>query len=297
MKATVLPAFLLIASIVAVSCEEYIPVNLSGPEKMLVVNALMSTGDTVHTVYAGISLHSETKRLDSGHLECWVNGSLSAMSDTLVRKNGTVYHNAFLFKADFEAGDEVVVVVEAGGMRAEAKTTAPGAPVLAAVDTVHMARTTSDGDVAETLGLGIHVKDRPVEKNYYMLQAWGRGGNSGQLLEMDNSMDPLLNSGLKVNYGEGPDFFSNGYNIFTDEGFEGKTHIFKVSVSKGWHNGVKVRLLALDRNTYEYINSVWFEESGFKASYLLADKPYPANVTGDGIGLVSVMTSCDYLID
>ncbi len=57
-----------------ISCEEYIPVDLPGPEKMLLVNALMSTGDTTHTVCVGVSTHEKAEKLKSGHLECWVNG-------------------------------------------------------------------------------------------------------------------------------------------------------------------------------------------------------------------------------
>ena len=45
-----------------ISCEEYIPVDLPGPEKMLLVNALMSTGDTTHTVCVGVSTHEKAEK-------------------------------------------------------------------------------------------------------------------------------------------------------------------------------------------------------------------------------------------
>ncbi|MFR8805527.1 MAG: hypothetical protein ACLVGR_13745, partial [Anaerovoracaceae bacterium] len=66
----------LVASMAFISCEEYIPVDLPGPEKMLLVNALLSTGDTTHTVCVGVSTHEKAEKLKSGHLECWVNGEL-----------------------------------------------------------------------------------------------------------------------------------------------------------------------------------------------------------------------------
>ena len=60
---------------------------------------------------------------------------------------------------------------------------------------------------------------------------------------------------------------------------------------------VTVRLLALDGKTYNYINTAWFDDSDLADWLFFVDKPYPTNVIGDGIGLVSVMTSSDYKID
>ena len=284
------------------SCEEYIPVDLPGSERMLLVNALMSTGDTTHTVCVGVSTHEKADELKSGHLECWVNGKLVAASDNVGEAHGLLYHNVFRFRADFKAGDEVRIVVDSEGMRAEATTVALEAPVLAGVDTTHLHKKSSKGgDYIKTLGMGVHVKDKPGEKNYYMLQAWNFGYAYNKQLEIDNSSEPLLNPGINFSYdGDTPsesDYFANGYNIFTDTGFEGGTHIFKISLRRGGLSGVTVRLLALDCQTYNYINAAWFENSDFAGLTFFADKPYPTNVTGDGIGLVSVMTSTDYEID
>lgn len=293
---------LLVVSAVALfSCEKYIPVDLPGPEKLLQVNALMTTGDTLHFVYAGISTHKEVTRLESGRMECWVNGRLVATSDTLERASKAYTQNVFRFKADFKAGDEIRIVVESDGMRAEATTVAPDAPILAGVDTVHLKKKTSKGEYYKTLGLGVHVKDNPDEKNYYMLQVWRFGGSYNSQLEIDNSSEPLLNSGLNTDYNGGAsssdNYFSNGYNIFTDKGFEGGSHIFRISLSSGFSSGVTVRLLALDRKTYNYINAVWFEQADISSLTFFTPKPYPTNVTGDGLGLVSVMTSADFKID
>lgn len=287
----------LVASMAFISCEEYIPVDLPGPERMLLVNALMSTGDTTHTVCVGVSTHEKAEELKSGHLECWVNGDLVATSDNVEKADGLLYHNVFRFRADFEAGDEVRIVVESEGMRAEATTVALDAPVIDGVDTTHLNRKSSKGsDYIKTLGMGVHVKDKPGEKNYYMLQAWNFGYAYNKRLEIDNSSEPLLNPGINLSFSES-DYFANEYNIFTDTGFEGGSHIFKISLLRGGISGVTVRLLALDRQTYNYINAAWFENSDLAGLTFFADKPYPTNVTGDGIGLVSVMTSTDYEID
>ena len=293
---------LLVAStLLLFSCEKYIPVNLPGPEKLLLVNALMSTGDTLHSVYAGISTHEKAVELESGRMECWVNGKLVASSDKLEDAGSTIYHKRFRFKADFKAGDEVRIVVESDGMRAEATSVAPDAPVLAGVDTVHLKKRSSKGDIYKTLGMGVHVKDRPDEKNYYMLQVWRFGESYSRLLVIDNSSEPLLNSGLNINFdGNDPspsNYFANRYNIFTDKGFEGGSHIFRISLTESFSSAVTVRLLALDRKTYNYINTAWFEEADLSALTFFVDKPYPTNVIGDGIGLVSVMTSTDFKID
>lgn len=289
---------LLVASAVTLfSCEKYIPVDLPGPEKLLLVNALMSTGDTLHSVYAGISTHEKAVALESGRMECWVNGKLVTSSDKLEDAGSAMYHKRFRFRTDFKAGDEVRIVVEADGMRAEATTVASDAPVLAGVDTVHLKKRSSKGDIYKTLGLGVHVKDKPDEKNYYMLQVWWFGKSYSRLLEIDNSSEPLLNSGININYDKSDNYFANEYNIFTDKGFEGGSHIFKISLTESFSSAVTVRLLALDRKTYNYINTAWFEEADLSALTFFVDKPYPTNVTGDGIGLVSVMTSTDFKID
>lgn len=240
--------------------------------------------------------------MKSGHLECWVNGELVATSDNVEKADGLLYHNVFKFRADFKAGDEVRVVVESEGMRAEATAVALDAPVIAGVDTTHLYKKSSKGsDYIKTLGMGVHVKDKPGEKNYYMLQAWNFGYAYNRQLEIDNSTEPLLNPGINLGYEGGSpsesDYFANGYNIFTDTGFEGGSHIFRISLRRGGLSGVTVRLLALDRQTYNYINAAWFENSDLAGLTFFADKPYPTNVAGDGIGFVSVMTSTDYEID
>lgn len=291
----------LVASMAFFSCEKYIPVDLPGPERMLLVNALMSTGDTLHTVYAGISTQEEADWLESGHLECWVNGKLVATTDELGKTSRTIYHRTFRFKADFKAGDEVRIVVESDGMRAEAVTVALDEPLLVGVDTMHIYKKSKNGNPYKALGMGVHVKDKPDEKNYYMLQVWDFDKYQTCLLEIDNSSEPLLNTGMNLNFdNEDPsphNYFANKYNIFTDKGFEGGTHVFKVSLDRSLPAKVTVRLLALDRKTYNYINTAWFEEADLSALTFFSDKPYPTNVTGDGIGLVSVMTSTDYEID
>lgn len=291
----------IVSSLAFFSCEKYIPVELPGPEKMLVVNALMATGDTTHTVYAGISTHEKTLPLESGSLECWINGTLAATVDKPEKSDRTIYHNMFRFRADFKARDEVRIVVESDEMRAEATTVVLEAPVLAGVDTTHLNRKSSSGGYFKTLGMGVHVKDKPDEKNYYMLQVWYFGENYRKQLEIDNSSEPLLNSGINTSVGNNDmasdSYFSNKYNIFTDKGFEGGSHIFKISLTDKSLSDVTVRLLALDRETYNYINTAWFDDSDLADWLFFVDKPYPTNVIGDGIGLVSVMTSSDYKID
>lgn len=291
----------LVASMAFFSCEEYIPVDLPGPERMLLVNALMSTGDTSHTVCVGVSTHEKAEELKSGHLECWVNGELVATSDNVEEAHGLLYHNVFRFRADFKAGDEVRIVVESEGMRAEATTVALEAPVIAGVDTTYIYKKNKSGNPYKALGMGVRVKDKPGEKNYYMLQVWDFGGSYSRLLDIDNSSEPFLNTGMNLNYdSEDPsptNYFANKYNIFTDKGFEGGIHVFKVSLNRSLPAKVTVRLLALDRKTYNYINAAWFEETDLSALAFFPGKPYPTNVTGDGIGFVSVMTSTDYEID
>ena len=279
------------------SCEEYIPVELPGPERMLLVNALMSTGDTSHTVCVGVSTHEKAVELKSGHLECWINGELVVTSDNVEEADGLLYHNVFRFRADFKAGDKVRIVVESEGMRAEATTVALDAPVLAGVDTTHLYKKSSKGsDYIKTLGMGVHVKDRPGEKNYYMLQAWNFGYAYNKQEEGKKKGKKRRKKGRNRSGSEAEDG-ANGYKRGTDTGGEGGSHIFKISWRRGGISGVTVRLLALDRKTYNYINAAWFENSDLAGLTFFADKPYPTNVTGDGIGLVSVMTSTDYEID
>lgn len=81
---------MLVTSLALFSCEKYIPVEFTGPEKMLVVNALMATGDTLHTVYAGVSTYEKTYPLESGSLECWVNGKLAATVDKPEKSDRTI---------------------------------------------------------------------------------------------------------------------------------------------------------------------------------------------------------------
>ena len=139
----------------------------TGPEKMIALEARLSTADTLHTLYASYSLHDDVVPADDLTISCYINGEKKA--ETTDYKPYTTYANAYRLRADIAPGDivRIVAVSPDGAAEAEAEVTAPPAPLLERVEI--------DGDLSgvglgKTLLVRIRLKDTPGERNWFRMQ-------------------------------------------------------------------------------------------------------------------------------
>ena len=219
MKTRILPILLSLAVLSACSRELPFP----GTEgDLIVLNALLSTDETEHSVYLSLSSPQDgNSPLEDAQVLCTV-GDHPAVRAQEVPNSGGIYSTRnsaqYRFEAQIRPGDRVRIEAVSGSLRAAAETVAPPAPLPATVDTL-----TVDGRMHFTL----HVQDRPDRSDYWQLRLSYRWyeettrywreknpypddpdfdftpgmyigtteNTSGQELPLDPGEDPILNDG------------------------------------------------------------------------------------------------------
>ena len=161
-------AALVIALTILTSCERYIELTGTGPEKLLVVNGYIRSDESEHSVLVAWSTFKEVKPVDAAHLECYVNGTkVSETSELHKAENSNSAIKRMTFNADFNAGDEVKVVVESEGTRVESVSVAPKAPVIVKADTTTIKAKDSSGNLENFTLFSVTVQDVKGEDNYF----------------------------------------------------------------------------------------------------------------------------------
>ena len=334
--------FLTFLAAMLMSCERFIELSEEGPENLLAVNGELMAGDTLHTVYLGMSRFNSLKKVSTAHLDCYVNDEKVSSADNPV--SWERYPKSFVkclkFKAKIKPGDNVRLEIEADGEKVEVSCTAPQPASITSVDTATVMRASDDGDeMQKKTHYYVTLKDRPGEADYYRITAAYEGtvfvGKTSEhytehrtgdklfgdfrYIALDNTSEPLLNKKIRLGMEDGDtgnNYYDNEYNIFTDNTFADGKYTLSLyssyikylrplpSESFGYSpqdytpmrkGKVIIRLLSMDRDTYNYINDYEFDASEQSGWMFFPEIPYPSNVSG-GTGLVSVVTPYDYEI-
>lgn len=216
MKTKILPIFLLLAVLSA--CERELPFPATEGD-LIVLNALLSTDETVHTVYLSLSSPEAGNRpLTGAQVLCSVGDGPAIQAQEIPAQNSIRKSAGYWFEAQIRPGDRLRIEVTGAGLRATAQAIAPLAPLPATADTL-----TRDGRMQFTL----HVQDRPGQPDYWQLRLAYRQEEvidtywreqipfpedmisgftpgqfiatyenvSGQELPLDPEEDPILNDG------------------------------------------------------------------------------------------------------
>lgn len=247
---------IIVTALVSVSCEEYIDLSKTGPERMLVVNGNLVAGDTLHTVYLTWSRYTDVSPVKTARLDCYINGKLAASTDKVYEPNRFAFDaGAMSFKTKFAEGDEVRISINADEAHVEAMAVAPKAPVISAVDTSSFRANNKKGRSTDYYMAKVNVKDIAGEKNYYRILIYYdsdfRVGNTvpggdyteGQFLcsvskdiEFDNTYESLLyknvNFGMDGNSSSEDNYYANKYNLFTDNTFADDEYTLKLALKK-----------------------------------------------------------------
>lgn len=251
---------MLALALAAVSCETYIDIKHDGPENLLVANANLIAGDTLHTVYLAYSKFNDVKPVSEAHLVCYVNGTVADETSNVIEpEHYSSWVRMMQFKAKFESGDELKLVIDAGDCHVESISIVPKAPLVTKMDTSYVT-VKSDSDDGQYVKRGLcepTVQDIAGEDNFYRItmQLYSKFYVSavdpdydspyyslGEVIEYvtddvktDNSMDPLLYKKLDIGMDEGDgdeyNYFANKYNLFTDNTFRNGEVTLKLIVS------------------------------------------------------------------
>ncbi len=248
--------FVVLALMFVTSCERYIDLNKIGPERLLVVNANLLSGDTLQTFLLSWSLFDAVKPVESAHLEFYVNGELAATSDDVHELDRfSSYVSEMKVKATFKEGDKVKIKVASGESHAEITAIAPTAPKITSVDTTEFSTKDKQGDVEEFYMAKVSLSDVPGENNYYRIimsvesefyasQVSADSGykegqflcNASKAIDFDNTYESLLYKKMKIGMDSDSDdkdnYYANKFNLFTDNSFADGAYTLKLAFGK-----------------------------------------------------------------
>lgn len=311
------------ASVLLFSCERHIDINPDGPDRMLVMNAMISSSDTVHQAFFYVSGKgsAEVDRNMDVDLKVYVNGNLVSES------SGTAeYGKGVDFHAAVSEGDMIRLSASSGDLKAEGEVRAARSVPFEIIDTSLVQRPGKE-DYTRCV---VKVNDPGGERNFYMFEALQstfytlrdepysgpmKQGDTVEVslraLDIDCRNEPLLNRNVSADFDS--ESFYRQFCLFTDETFEGGSYTFNLLLPRirtfeaghGALHGVYVvdtrrslslRLLSFDRQTYNYISSWLLNESDLDGSLFVDPVPYPDNVGGGGIGFITAMGGTDVIV-
>ena len=132
--------FLLLLSFLAVSCHEEVILPVGDDQPVGVMNALLNTLDTTHTVLLSVARKSQMSPLDKADVHVFVNGTLAATAEEMC---GMVQYDTrkevgYSFNTAFRPGDEVRIEARKDDISMTATVTAPQPATLLSADTVYV---------------------------------------------------------------------------------------------------------------------------------------------------------------
>lgn len=306
------------AAIVTVlgSCENTIDTIKVSGEDQIMMNALLDVNDDIHVVYLSHGQGDDFKPYSTqGQVKCYVNGDLAA---TAMPKSyyDLYFCKAYVFDADFKAGDKVKLSIDEG---VSAEVTVPQSPEILDVDTSYFENTSNI--LSSIFFLRTELKDVPHDENYYsfnvnaeVYKGWNlRDTTRQRSVSLFTDNEPLLkeySSGNDDSKTFFDDYVKNKYHLFTDKSFKDKSHVLNVGIypydclwgyydkeRKDYGQGydkagasVSVIVSSISPDAYRYIKAI--ESSDF---WHFEPVIFPQNVSG-GLGFVSVSNSAVWKI-
>lgn len=168
------------------ACTNLLDYRSGQAEELIIMNAMLCTDETEHTVRLHRGLIDKVEPLDDARLDCYINGSLTASAvRTDTHEGYDLSYSTYSFVAAIRPGDEVRLEATSGKLHASATVTAPLPATLVAVDTL----TVTDSPYADVstysaagvfnpdqvkgraLSCRLTLRDRPGETNWYRLRS------------------------------------------------------------------------------------------------------------------------------
>ncbi len=300
-----------------ISCTNDIEDFSEGQDTLLVMNSLMNSDDTTHSVYLSLSHGPSVSNAHNGIVQCFVNGNLVATTNK--GNNNDIESSKYDFKAIFKAGDVVKIVATSRGKTVYSEVTVPQA--VAGISKVDTAKVKSyyDDNWKDYEQFRTTIEDQKNVKNYYrfvivlektILGDDGKKYNAGnEECEVIGKDDPVL-SGGSVN-SDGTDFLTgnsdNKYNIFTDKMFADGSYTMKANVDyNSLHNistseyitgnyfnlkiKAHIKVYTIPEKEFHYLKARANDDGDFFSGEPVI---FPENVKG-GLGFVAVATPTVY---
>ncbi|MBP5625817.1 MAG: DUF4249 domain-containing protein [Bacteroidales bacterium] len=171
-----------VLGLLASSCVNPLEFRADQAPELLVMNAMLRTDMTEHSVWLSLSTVDDAMPLEEAALHCYLNGKPAAEGVYIPEKIDEFYysnHKSFCasrydFSLEIHPGDEVRLEATYGDLRASATVKVPQAASLAPVDTVRIERSlyyAYAGYNVSSLGCNLHIQDQPGQDNWYRILA------------------------------------------------------------------------------------------------------------------------------
>lgn len=305
-----------VLALLAGACTNDLEISFDQEPELLVMNAMLRTDESFHSVLLSLSRADKVIALKSAQVDCYVNGELVASG----KGNSDDYPEyttaSYYIEAEFHPGDEIRLEARKDALHASATVTVPQPATIVAVDTVHLARSpyfAHDKNPA-ALGCRLHLQDFPGQPSWFRLEAvfhevfyqYDYPYSSQKRIDFGFEQDPILLDGHQAQ--QGGNSFSklfesmNTRNIFLtfrDTAFadgigEPEIHIpyselddlysFNPDVPR--EKDIQFYLYTISQEEYDYLAQV--AKSRSTDMGVLAEPTHiPSNVEG-GLGFVSV---------
>jgi hypothetical protein len=232
--------FLSLLSFLAVSCHEEVILPVGDDRPVGVMNALLNTLDTTHTVLLSVARKSQMLPLERADVHVFVNGTLAATAEEMC---GMVQYDpekevGYSFNAAFQPGDEVRIEARKDDISMTATVTAPQPATLLSADTVYV-QVNYLGVTEWTIQVKTVFQDLPGasyyrvtgrildEFEYQDMEKNPIPGYSGAVedtLWIDSGFDPVISEGAGKTSADLGTLLEKGhtYHCFSDLSFAGQ---------------------------------------------------------------------------
>lgn len=311
--------------LMATACLNDIKYSPKDIEPKIVINSIMSTGDTVHRVFVSISNHKNVLPPESGKLSLrvTVNGEPVSSAEKKDPYGRVKTFKEFQFKAELGPGDKIGIVADYGRLQASAECTALQPASISKADTLS-GKTVIEGENKDVMRFRVRLKDRQGEKNWYRI-TMGRKNeafldNEGEKLSESETLiniigkeDYLLDDGTA---NETNDLFwmtsPNKYKVFNDSQFADSEYDMKIMALTSdimgssfdkfpsydefyLHTHININLMSIDEMTFKYLKELSALTSDDYDTFLMEAINLEQNVKG-GLGFVSIATPYTFTV-
>ncbi len=331
MKKLILPLLLIIA---ATACEDELSTPTDGmPETVLLLDAWLSSADTLHTVKVAASSLSDGLVAAKGvTVSIYVNGVLQDESDSVTRKS---YPSCeYELKASFAPGDSVELRADNSIGHASSSSVILPAPSISNISYDGSLRLSyfdySNKEEGTFELFRFDLNDTPGKGNVYHIGLFRTSDNVLLADDADenhpnygakpigwtqhNPIEPydaynMLEPAMKIDWGKA-DYSNSNFTLFTDRFFDGETYRVSVlslpyHVTYGYSNRetwalrekVIVRAEAVSEEAYRYYSDVEYAIGGSSVIPMFYEPPIlPSNVEG-GIGFVCFASATEIMCE
>ncbi len=224
----------------AASCTNTIEMDISLPEKRIIMNAMLSTEDEIHAIY--LSERTDNRNDESyqgveniygAKVTCHVNGELVAVAEEYTENDNMVrtreigpYEGAFgksyyWFRAAFKPGDKIRIEAEKGNRKVCSEVTVPKPARMEFLGMTSSVMQINEWESKKVFNLDLRIEDVAGQNTYY------RVGNPERAMDLlfrfHDSEGNKTKDDVVSRHSDSPDIYIENDPVLNDGYMPGST--------------------------------------------------------------------------